>query len=696
MPFKRYRHPLKTAGVEQRNALPWVPIFFLIVFIIAVVAVLRYISIETEKNQTYLSILSSQSLLSQQIAASASQSALLDGKKAFIYLQGLRDQFENNLRQLRESDSKFATTYETNISLIENSWQVYRKKIDMILFGQRILSDTQKHAQSIRERIPLLQHQSEEIAKKLINADVSSNQIMLASQQSMLIQRIDNNLNRVMFGDKSIEAAADQFALDAKRFGRVINGMVLGDRQLQLSAIDDKSLKTLMRKVANQFRTISEEVTTILDVAPALNKLSNASFTIESQSRDLLRHNQNLQYKIETNNRSLYLWNWLGLLFGIFSLLSAIWLGFSLFTQRRAQWQHAQKEHEKQQEAIVKLLDEMSTLAEGDLTMKATVSESITGAIADSVNYAVEALRNLVVKINNTSGKLTEYANSTDSTVKELSTASQRQDEEITQATGLIVEVTESIHKVSLNASSSADVAKKSLEISRAGAQRVRNTISGMDAIRERIQSTSKRIKRLSESSQEVGNIMHVMNDIAEQTNVLALNAAIYSSSSHSGFGNNAKSGQNFSHLADEVQRLAQDAADATQKVELLVKTMLTDTKEAVASMEVTTANVVEGARNAQTAKAALNEIEDVSAQLARLIASISIAAGNQAESTNKVHLAMQNIQEITCQTTEKVDETSRFIKKLNKTTAELRESIYGFVLPNDRQRNSENMRQEN
>lgn len=678
---------LKTRRRQGRHTIPWLPVIILFLCIICIVWVFRYSVIEAEKTQRYLSILSNQALVSQQMAAHATQSMLLDKPSNFEQLQSLRDQFIEDFIELKSLDPEISTLYATELSQLEQTWEHYRDKVDMILFGQRILADTQKHTQSIRETIPTLQNASEQIAKNLLKQDVPSRQIMLASQQSMLIQRIDNNLNQVMFGAQAIDTATKQFAADAKRFGQVINGMVLGDRQLGLDVVDNAALRSKMQQVANQFREVSEEVSTILDVAPALRKLMNASQSLQVQARDLLKVSRDLQRKVDLEGRSLRLWNLLGLFFGLLALLSAIWLGFSLFWQARQQWRQAKQEHDKQQAAIMQLLDEMDTLAEGNLTMKATVSESITGAIADSVNYAVEALRNLVVKINNTSGKLTEYANNTNDTVQQLLNASNSQDREITQATGLIVDVTDSIRQVSQNASSSADVAKKSLAISRNGAQQIRHTISGMDAVREQIQGTSKRIKRLSESSQEVGNIMHLMNDITEQTKVLALNAAIFSSShktreGYGGFQASEQNGQNFSHLADEVQQLAQDAGQATRKVELLVKTMLTDTKEAVTSMEMTTSNVVEGANNAEIAKSALNEIETVFAQLARLIANISVAAEQQAAKTHKVHQAMRNIQEMTCQTNEKVEETSHFIRKLNQTTAELRESIYGFVLP--------------
>ena len=262
---------------------------------------------------------------------------------------------------------------------------------------------------------------------------------------------------------------------------------------------------------------------------------------------------------------------------------------------------------QQQQKAIMRLLDEMGSLADGDLTMRATVSEDVTGAIADAVNYAVDALRNLVVRMDATSHRLTRFAQDADGRVNQLAEASTRQARDIAVASTAIATMTQSIQKVSRNASSSAEVARKSQEISQAGAKTVRATIEDMVAIREQIQATSKRLKRLGESSQEVGDIVRLMNEIAEQTNILALNASIQTTAGAS-TGNSG----GFRRLADEMQQLAQQAAGASRKIDVLIRTMQADTHEVMASMEETTAKVVDGARNAGAAGDALDEVEIV------------------------------------------------------------------------------------
>ena len=664
---------------DTQGKLLWLPITLLIVFIGCMVVAFEWAAVNSSKTQQFIANLSEQSLLSQQIAASTSQSVLLDGDKAFSYIKELRDKFDSNLKQLNAIDDKLASRYQAEITLLKKEWKNYREKIDMILLGQKIISDTKKHAEKINQLTPELQKKTDKIVRRLISDNLPAKEIAMISRQSMLIQRIDNNLNRVLSGDKNIDVATKQFVSDAEEFSRVIKILLNGDSKQNITAITQGSAVRLLKDTGQSFKDVSETISTVLDIAPALNKLSNASFSIETQSRILLRAILNLKDKIQEQEKENSLYNLAGFVFGGLALLTAIILGYMLYKQAKKRLMISNQQHEKQQEAIVQLLEEMSTLAEGDLTIRATVTESITGAIADSVNYAVEALRILVTKINNTSGELTRSANKADKNIQLLAQASQSQTQKINASSESIAALIASIQKVSKDASSSAEVAQKSLEISHAGAETVRNTIAGMTAIREQIQSTSKRIKRLSESSQEISHIVHVMNDIAEQTNILALNAAIQASAAKS--QNNS---QNFSALSDEVQQLSQDAAEATRKIEVLVRAIIADTEEAVSSMELTTANVVEGTRNAEQAKKSLAEIENVSNQLARLIENISVASIKQSDSAEQISEAMDAIQSITKQTADQVLETTKYISDLNKTTAELRESIYGFVLPRE------------
>ena len=376
-----------------------------------------------------------------------------------------------------------------------------------------------------------------------------------------------------------------------------------------------------------------------------------------------------------------------GILFALYKLLSQRGGSERLLiekeTLRRRQEAEAeserarqiQEENERNQIAILRLLDELGDLADGDLTVNATVSEDFTGAIADSVNFAIDQLRQLVLVINSTADRVSQSSEQTQMNAVELAEASENQAQEIAGVSAAINEMTVSIDQVSNNAAESATVAQRSVAISYNGAEVVQRSIEGMNVIRDQIQETSKRIKRLGESSQEIGDIVGLINDIADQTNVLALNAAIQASMA-------GEAGRGFAVVADEVQRLAERSAAATKQIEALVKTIQNDTNEAVISMEHTTAEVVRGARLAQDAGVALEEIETVSKNLADLIQNISNAARQQASSAGHISNTMNVIQEITSQTSAGTTATAKSIGNLAEMATKLRESVAGFKLP--------------
>ena len=345
----------------------------------------------------------------------------------------------------------------------------------------------------------------------------------------------------------------------------------------------------------------------------------------------------------------------------------------ALQAQRRADVQRV--ESDRNQQAIMRLLDEMSNLAEGDLTVQATVTEDITGAIADSVNYAVEALRKLVTTISQSGIQLDGAARQTQALASHLARASSAQSKQVGAATESIGAVASSIEEVSGNAERAADVARHSVDVAHKGGDAVRRTIDGMNTIRETIQDTSKRIKRLGESSQEIGNIIELISDIAEQTNILALNASIQASMA-------GEAGRGFAVVADEVQRLAERAANATKQIEVLVRTIQTDTNEAVVSMERSTTDVVGGALLAENAGAALQEIEQVSKQIASLVQNISASARGQSSAAQNIARNMQVLREISAQSADSTSATSQAIVKLADLSAALRKSITGFRLP--------------
>ncbi len=352
-------------------------------------------------------------------------------------------------------------------------------------------------------------------------------------------------------------------------------------------------------------------------------------------------------------------------------------LGWTLLRDAQRRLSEQATQNDRNQAAILQLLDELADLAEGDLRVHASVTENFTGAIADSINFAIDQMRGLVANINQVSQQVAKAASDTQMTARNLAEASEHQAKEIDGASTAVNEIAVSIDQVSSNAAESAAVAERAVAIAHKGAEVVQDTIEGMDKIRSQIQETSKRIKRLGESSQEIGDIVSLINDIADQTNILSLNAAIQASMA-------GDAGRGFAVVADEVQRLAERSSAATKQIAALVKTIQTDTNEAVISMEQTTAEVVSGARRAQDAGVALEEIESVSNDLAKLIQTISNAARQQAASAGHISNTMTVIQEITSQTAHGTDATADSIGDLATLANEMRISVEGFKLPED------------
>jgi len=367
--------------------------------------------------------------------------------------------------------------------------------------------------------------------------------------------------------------------------------------------------------------------------------------------------------------------------FGLILLAVLLVFGLLALNMKSSKFETAAKvqaeQNERNQQAILRLLDEMGSLADGDLTVEATVTEDITGTIADSFNFAIEELRKLVATVNETAIMVDSAAKQTESTASHMAKAADNQGREINAATESIVSMAASIEEVSGNAERSSDVARHSVEVAHKGGEAVRRTIDGMNAIRETIQETSKRIKRLGESSQEIGNIVELINDIAEQTNILALNASIQASMA-------GEAGRGFAVVADEVQRLAERSTNATKQIEVLVRTIQADTNEAVVSMERSTTDVVGGALLAENAGAALDEIEQVSNQIASLVQNISSSARQQAGSAADVTRRTTRLREISEQTGKATSATAAAIAKLSELASQLRKTVAGFTLPNE------------
>ena len=498
----------------------------------------------------------------------------------------------------------------------------------------------------------------------------------------MLSQRIARTASTALQAQPGAVAAMkdarDRLKADVEtlRNGGVLHGA-------SIDAVQEPAAVKLLTQIGERADRVSGAVDTLAAAEPAIAQAvkdgtplpdlaPKSARMINDNADPMLADSTQLATENEGSGRSHALSVWLASAFALAALACLVMLGKVFLDDARVRAFDSEGENKRNQEAILRLLNEMGNLADGDLTVQASVTEDVTGAIADSINFTIEELRTLVKGINSATDQVNKATMETQAISNRLFEASQRQNKEIQNASASVLTMAQSISEVAQNAAQSARVAQAQLSAAEKGGNAVQNQIAGMNEIRSQIQETSKRIKRLGESSLEIGEIVELISDITEQTNVLALNAAIQAASA-------GEAGRGFTVVAEEVQRLAERSAEATKQIEAIVKTIQADTQDAVAAMERSTVGVVEGAKLSDAAGQALTEIQRVSHELAELIGRISAQTQTQSSSVADVTRGMQGILKITEETTEGTKQTNVSIGQLTKLAAELRSSVAGF-----------------
>ncbi|MEW6331034.1 MAG: methyl-accepting chemotaxis protein [Pseudomonadota bacterium] len=668
--------PLLSGGIlSMFGSLPFL-LGGMVISMIAMIWLLVVNAQRSERESKYIEQSSQLLMLSQRLAKDARE-AVLGQPTAFRTLKDSRDKFDVIVTSLRDGNPDqgvVASPQEIAAGPLQEIVKLWspkpneglRAQVDQILSLEKSLFNMHDSVMAINQMSPMLLTVSDEIVELGSKAGLKQEQLYLAGRQGMLSQRIAKDVNLFSQGGNEAAVAAAQFGKDAKLFK---------ESDEKLRKVAPPSVREKLDESAAIFGEINNHVEGILGNAAELFVSQRASQAVFEQSDPMLKKSTELvdAYSKMAEQRT-------GIRTSIFvagfaTVLFLGLLGYRLVADARDRAKQSSEQNRQSQDAILKLLDEMGDLADGDLTIQPEVTEQITGAIADSINYAVREMRNLVVRIKNAAQQVAVASEHSRQTATELTEAALRQAAQISEATGKMVAMARSMEDMSKSAERSAEVAQGSVATAKRGAAAVQDTITGMDGMREQIQETAKRIKRLGESSQQIGEIVELINDIAEQTNILSLNAAIQAAMA-------GEAGRGFAVVADEVQRLAERSAEATKQIADLVKTIQADTNEAVASMEQATNGVVQATRLADAAGQALGEIESVSEQLSSLIVNIARDAQRQSQTATDVSGSMAKIQETTTMTSSGSRQTAEAIGKLSDLARELQASVAGFKLP--------------
>jgi twitching motility protein PilJ len=619
-------------------------------------------------------------MLSQRLAKAAQQ-ASQGNREAFTQLRQSRDEFGALMKLLSAGGESAGVSLPPTpasarpaLDKLDAEWKKTEANATLVIKEERNLVSLGEAVRSINVNNPTLLELTDEISALSVQAGGSARQNAVAGQMIMLTQRMAKNANTMLAGDIVDPEVAFLLGKDTNTFRDTLQGLLKGNDGLRIAAVKDGEMRGKLGELEVGFREYQRAVSEILGNMQRLVNAKRATRDIFNDSEALLNSSEqlNTNYEEELALRQINF-----AVLGIVSLLAFFTLllvGKVYIDDSRKRAEESEAQSRSNQEAILRLLDEIGNLANGDLTVRAKVTEEVTGAIADSINYTVDELRRLVTGITAAATEVTAATQQAQSVTGQLLQAAQRQSTEI-QGTGrAVAQMTQTMTEVSKNAGDSAKVAESSLHAAEKGAQAVQNAIRGMNDIREQIQETSKRIKRLGESSQEIGEIVQLISDITEQTNVLALNAAIQAASA-------GEAGRGFTVVAEEVQRLAERSGEATKHISAIVKSIQRDTQDAVEAMERSTQGVVQGTKTADEADQALREIGQVSNRLAGLIGSISTATQQQAESATKVAANMKAILAITQLTTEGTKQTAATAAKLTALADGLKSSVSGFKL---------------
>ena len=628
----------------------------------------------------YIATVGKLRMLSQRLAKAAQQ-ASQGNPDAFKQLRESRDEFAGHMHLLMNGGQVGGVTLPASseqvrpaLEILETRWKKNERKATLVLAEQSNLLNLSRAVRAINVSNPALQELADEIAALSVQSGGSARQNAYAAQLMMLAQRMAKNANAML-----AEAVIDpevSFLLgkDTNGFRDILQGLLQGSEALRIQRVSDPELRGKLVEMEAAFKEYQRAVASILGNQQSLVNAKRASFELFQDSEELLAaaESLNVAYENELGGRTT---NFLAMaIVSFLAFVVLLLIGKTYLDDSRRRAEESERQNRENQTAIQRLLDEISNLANGDLTVRAQVTEHMTGAIADSINYTIDELRRLVAGITSASLQVTSATQEAESVSSRLLQAAGKQASEIQNAGQSVQKMAQSMSEVSSKATDSSKVAESSVHAAQKGAQAVQNAIRGMNDIRVQIQETSKRIKRLGESSQEIGEIVQLISDITEQTNVLALNAAIQAASA-------GEAGRGFTVVAEEVQRLAERSSEATKHISAIVKSIQRDTQEAVEAMERSTQNVVQGTKTADEADQALREIGAVSRQLASLIESISQATREQAASASKVAANMKVILGITQLTSDGTKQTATSAAKLTALADGLKSSVAGFKL---------------
>ncbi len=674
--------PEKKNVSEQPVAISknWILGIVLVILMLLLMATLAISEQQTRHHAAHSELISRMQMHHLHLSRVAQQ-ALMGNASAFTQLQDSQRQLNQYIDLLSQGGGyrnlKIAPLSDLALSLsldaYHSHWQHEQKQINVILNHQDSLIKLGNNIRAISITQSQLIKFIDELIHHMQQIGNLSHEIRGMEALKSHVRNITRNVNTILPNEFLMAEIAKQLAQDHAQIAAITQNLIQGNNALISVANKNETIQdllshvhALLRKFDDHMNVIQKEIAAVLPSKLAIHEIANKNEAILSMTSEL---------DDEIQEHGLYvdsIINALIYILGAGVALTLIFFAKLLQQSSRNQALASKHEVDKTQKAIHKLLSDMRKIADGDLTVRTNVTHPTTGAIADAINYTIEELHTLVEQVNQATALVVKSSDQAQYVSSGLLNAAQQQSFRIEETTLAVVGMMESITEISDLATESARVAKQSLMTAEKGTAAVRESIAGMNEIRTHIQDTSKRIKRLGESSQEIGEIVALITDITDQTNVLALNVALQATPA-------GEAGHGFTVIAQEVQRLAERSAEASKQISELIVTIQGDTQDAIEAMERSTLGVAKGTKRSDAAGRALEEIEEVSKQLAQLVANIFDITHTQTQTANTVVANMEEILHITRQNTQGTLQTTASIRQITGFASELKASVSNF-----------------
>jgi twitching motility protein PilJ len=620
---------------------------------------------------------------SQRIAKNAALTVRGDAN-AFLVLKQSERRFDGTLSKLRSggdlggvSVPAASSKISEPIASVGRTWTQTSAFITRLTASQTTFQEFGKALSELNNLDAAFLGSSRELVAAMeSSATMSPKHLAVARQLPFLTQRMGKSSNALAASQDFNLAATFLLGKDLLAYRSAWTTLANGSAEMGMEAVTDAEVRkkllennVIFARYAQQVSLIQRNQADTIAAKIAFVNTANLSETLAAASEELLR-----AYEEESDKNMLILFA--GVVFFAF-FLGSLGLLVKIFADQgnaSARAAEAEKENQVQQQAIMTLLDEIGEVADGNLTLRATVNDTFTGAIADALNYTVGELRRVIQNVVEASNRVGSGAESSTQISTQLAQSARDQSDRLSKTGESIVRMSMNMDDIAEETAEAAKASRMSLEVSQEGLQIIETTIERMNAIRDTIQETSKKIKLLGESSTAIGEVTGLIRDITKQINILALNAAIQAASA-------GEAGRGFAVVANEVQRLALSSAEAAKRIDDLVLTIQEDAKGAVVAMEDSTREVVEGAKLTDQAGDALKQIEHSVSGLTKAIEDVTSKVETESENASNLSLDMRLLQEFTEKTVDETRRGSESVQQVKSVADELRESVANFTV---------------